>query len=96
MKPIGEAMNSMLAGLEQRMKAQAGRHSWGDPVRPDMNNTFRTCCKCGIVKITRHEPQNTPRHWVEWERDGMRIVTAGTPRCEDGIKIEAVEQEEAA
>jgi hypothetical protein len=97
MKPIGEITTDMLAGLEARMKAQRGRHAWDEPVRPDLNNTFRTCRKCGIVKITRHEDDNVPRHWTEWERDGAKITAAGTPRCEDGIPADtAIGEEDAA
>jgi hypothetical protein len=58
------------------------RHSWGDPVRPDLNNTFRSCKKCGLVRITRHEDDNNPRHWIEFELEGRKITTAKTPICE--------------
>lgn len=58
------------------------RHSWGEPVRPDLNNTFRTCRKCGLVKISRHESDNRPRHWIEFEFEGRKITTAKTPICE--------------
>ncbi len=56
------------------------KHRWNHPVRPDLNNTFRSCKICGLVKITRHEPDNTPRHWQEFERDGAKIATM--PKCE--------------
>jgi hypothetical protein len=59
-------------------------HRWnGDPVRPDLNNMLRTCGKCGLVQITRHEPENRPQHWVEFHRDGKRVDVDGkTPVCE--------------
>lgn len=58
------------------------KHRWNDPVRPDLNNTFRSCSKCGLIKITRHEPDNRPMHWVEFERDGSKIAADRTPICE--------------
>ena len=58
------------------------KHSWGDAIRPDQHNTRRTCTRCGLVKVTRHEPDNDPPHWTEWERDGVRSVAARTPACE--------------
>lgn len=60
----------------------SARHSWGDPVRPDLNNTFRTCKKCLLVRITRHEADNRPMHWVEFAREGHKVVTEKTPACE--------------
>jgi hypothetical protein len=66
------------------------RHSWDEPVRPDINNTFRSCRKCGLIRITRHEPDNTPQHWVEFERDGQKIASAKTPAC-DPVMVEAAE-----
>jgi hypothetical protein len=55
------------------------RHSWGDAIRPDLNNTFRTCANCGLVKITRHEQDNTPRHWTEFRHGDKRVVMHGEP-----------------
>lgn len=59
------------------------RHRWDSPVRPDLNNTFRSCSKCGLVKLTRHEPDNNPRHWAEFEIDGQKVQIGGTstPPC---------------
>lgn len=58
------------------------KHRWGDPIRPDLNNTLRTCSKCGLVRVTRHEPDNDPRHWIEFEREGHRVEATRTPVCE--------------
>ena len=58
------------------------KHRWTDPIRPDLNSTLRTCSKCGLVRITRHEPDNTPRHWTEFEVDGRRVPAVKTPICE--------------
>jgi hypothetical protein len=58
-------------------------HRWGDPVRPDLNNTRRVCKRCGLVRITRHEADNNPQHWTEFHRDGKRVDVAGkTPVCQ--------------
>lgn len=76
-KSLGEITNSVVA------KLQPGRHAWDAPVRPDLNNTFRTCRKCGLVKVTRHEDDNNPRHWIEFERDGAKVSAAKTPVCEE-------------
>lgn len=59
------------------------KHRWDAPVRTDANNTYRSCSKCGLIRITRHEQDNTPRHWVEWERDGVKISAGKTPLCEE-------------
>lgn len=58
------------------------KHRWNEPVRPDLNNTFRSCSKCGLIKITRHEPDNEPRHWIEFEMEGRKITATKTPICE--------------
>lgn len=58
------------------------KHSWGEPLRPDLNNTLRTCRKCGLLRITRHEPDNDPRHWTEFEMEGRKVVADKTPVCE--------------
>lgn len=55
------------------------RHSWGEPVRPDLNNTLRTCRKCGLVKISRHEDDNNPRHWVEFRSGETRVEMRNEP-----------------
>lgn len=55
------------------------KHRWGDPVRPDINNTLRTCANCGLVKITRHEPDNRPPHWLEFRNGDQRVVMHGQP-----------------
>ena len=57
---------------------KAPRHSWGDPVRFQFK-TERTCANCDITKVTRHEPGEQP--WLEFWRDGERIVTDRTPEC---------------
>lgn len=81
-KQIGDVTRGLLAGLQQRMVKQHGKHAWESPVRNDPNNTFRTCRKCGIVRITRHEPDNFPPHWQEFERDGAKVNAKPTPACE--------------
>lgn len=58
------------------------KHSWGEPLRPDLNNTLRTCKRCGLVKVTRHEADNNPQHWIEFEMEGRKIPAAKTPVCE--------------
>jgi hypothetical protein len=60
-------------------------HRWTAPVRPDLNTTFRSCSKCGLIKVSRHEPDNTPRHWVEYEIEGRRFVSPTMPSCEPGM-----------
>ena len=55
------------------------KHSWGEPVRPDLNNTLRTCKKCGLIRITRHEYDNMPRHWIEFRHGENRVVMVGQP-----------------
>lgn len=57
-------------------------HRWSNPLRPDLNDTLRTCGKCGLVKISRHEPDNQPQHWTEFEMEGRKIPAVKTPICE--------------
>jgi hypothetical protein len=35
-----------------------------------------------MVRITRREPDNQPRHWTEFEKEGRKIQAANTPVCE--------------
>jgi hypothetical protein len=59
------------------------RHRWSDPERPDIYHTRRVCLhNCGLVKVTRHEPDNNPPHWVQFEHNGAVIRTAKTPPCD--------------
>lgn len=56
------------------------RHEWSPPYRTQYR-TERVCLKCGMVKITRHEPGALPWQVFEWK--GRRIGAAGrTPECE--------------
>ena len=66
-------------------------HRWPDEhkVVVDHTTTRRTCPKCGLVKITRHEPDNDPPHWTEWERDGRKFKSILTPPCEEAMKADA-------
>lgn len=62
------------------------RHRWGQPDRPDRHHTVRTCAKCGVLKITRHEVDESgrPVHWIEFAgRDHVVVSpTERTPPCE--------------
>jgi hypothetical protein len=55
------------------------RHKWGKRV-PLQNRTERHCTRCGLVRVTRHEPNERP--WIEWERDGARVNSELTPMCD--------------
>ena len=51
-------------------------------MRHNINTTTRVCKNCGMVKRSRHEPENDPPHWTEFEHYGMRIGEVGkTPVC---------------
>ena len=55
------------------------RHQWSAACRTAYRTT-RECHRCGLVKVTRHEPGE--RAWQEFERDGMVLRgMAGTPKC---------------
>jgi hypothetical protein len=58
-------------------------HRWAEPVYIDHTTTLRACKKCPITKVSRHEPDNDPPHWFEWERDGNRFQSTKTPACEE-------------
>lgn len=53
------------------------RHRWSDPDRR-AHETIRTCVKCGILKITRHEH---PEHWTEFWNVDQRVDSSNTPAC---------------
>jgi len=54
------------------------RHSWkGEPVRTE-HRTERTCGRCGMLRVTRHEATI----WTEWYRDGRQIESERTPPCD--------------
>lgn len=55
------------------------RHSWGEPVRFPYK-TERTCNRCHICKVTRHEPGVQP--WLEFYRGMEKLSVDRTPACE--------------
>ena len=59
--------------------APSTRHRWGERV-PLPNRTNRHCQRCGLVRVTRHEPNEMP--WIEWWRDDARIRSELTPPCD--------------
>lgn len=55
------------------------RHSWSVPYRKS-DRTERVCLNCGMVKVTRHEPDVLP--WQEFHHKGRRVDNGrGTPEC---------------
>lgn len=58
---------------------ESDRHSWGKKEN-FLLKTERECLRCGMVKVTRHEPGVLP--WVEFYRNGEeKIVCNKTPPC---------------
>jgi hypothetical protein len=61
------------------------KHRWSEPERFCMgaaSKSERTCLNgCGVVKVTRHEPNARPKHWAEFWKDEERMPGSGTPRC---------------
>ena len=57
------------------------RHKWSEPEKFN-RVTKRVCSECGLFKLTRHEPQNLPPHWIEYWRGTDRITGDRTPPCE--------------
>lgn len=56
------------------------RHQWSPPYRKPYR-TERVCLRCGMVRVTRHEPGQIP--WPEYEWKGRRVDSGGrTPKCE--------------
>lgn len=71
------------------------RHRWSDPTR-EQYRTIRTCRKCGMQRVTRHDdPHGWP--WIEWtDRHGRRVYYEGTPPCElEERKLSCTESENA-
>jgi hypothetical protein len=59
--------------------AQPLRHAWPrEPVR-FVNKSERQCCRCGLVKVTRHEPAARPPHWTVFWMNGARLDDGSTP-----------------
>lgn len=57
------------------------RHKWVERQRL-FDRTNRQCMKCWLWKVTRHEPDARPQHWIEWYRpDGSRVPGDATPAC---------------
>ncbi|BBF93359.1 hypothetical protein [Blastochloris tepida] len=55
------------------------RHRWGEPQRTTYE-TVRTCQRCGLERVTRHEPDRLP--WVEFRAQGVTAIGyRGTPPC---------------
>lgn len=64
------------------------RHQWS-AARRTAYRTTRECLRCGLVKVTRHEPG--VRAWQEFERDGVVLRGApGTPKCARPMAREAM------
>lgn len=62
------------------------RHQWGEAMRYE-HSTTRMCLRCGLVKVTRHEPNVRP--WVEFVRDCEPLGgSEGTPACEPVAAVE--------
>lgn len=66
------------------------RHRWGEKTVVSIYKSERECLNgCGIVKVTRHEPQNfRDLHWVEFWRGLDQINCDATPACEP-VKADA-------
>lgn len=60
------------------------RHSWSPPSRSCEPRTERTCRRCGLVRVTRHDGGTGAIPWVEFEADsGLLVEGSGrTPACE--------------
>lgn len=51
-------------------------HRWSTPLRPDLNNTLRTCGKCGLVR--NHTPRaGQPAAALDGIRDGRPQDSSG-------------------
>lgn len=56
------------------------RHRWGEKDK-HADRSIRSCLKCGLLKVTRHEPAAYPMHWIEYWRGTERVDCPGTPPC---------------
>jgi hypothetical protein len=54
------------------------RHEWGAPQR-FANKTERQCCRCGLVKVTKHEAEARPPHWTEYWMGAARVDDGRSP-----------------
>jgi len=75
------------------------RHRWSLPNRPSALRTERTCVKCGIVRVSRHDGEGivdgVPCYpWTEFLDQAGNLIDVGggsgpTPPCEPRAGREA-------
>lgn len=70
----------------------SAHHKWADPIpfhddRGQHWKTERVCDRCGMVKVTRHEPTSFPPHWIEWWRGLEKVGTGKTPVCVGELEL---------
>lgn len=59
------------------------RHRWSEPSRPNDLRTERTCYRCGMVKVTRHDGGDAELPWHEFhDPAGILLESRATPPCE--------------
>lgn len=59
------------------------RHKWSTPSRPSELETVRTCTRCGLLRVTRHEGALA---WIEWRTtEDKRIDSFRTPPCDASV-----------
>lgn len=61
------------------------RHRWTQADRQSELRTVRTCFRCGLVRVTRHDGGPAAIPWTEYyEPSGLLVEVAGgrTPACE--------------
>lgn len=54
------------------------KHSWDKPYR-ETYRTTRTCTKCGMQMVTRHDG---PMPWIEFWLDNAQIKSKTRPPCQ--------------
>lgn len=47
-----------------------------------LSRTFEGACRQFPVRRSRHEPDNDPPHWAEFQRHGRTISIDKTPVCQ--------------
>lgn len=65
------------------------RHKWSAKLPfPLANKSERTCIRCDVVLVSRHEYQaGREIHWKEFWRDCEQIKCEATPPCDARLEV---------
>lgn len=70
---------------EPNQSPKRRKHKWSEPTRPTPNLTIRTCLKCSLIRITRHEiVEDGVTSWPEYfQESNPELRLTVLPECEE-------------